>query len=215
MAVLLVKAAADGSLGDCPFAHYSRMCLALAEKPYKVQPTKREDKPEWHLNDHGGSMPCWCPEWPEGSGAISDSAQIARMALPPTEADEAVLATAGEAKVFPSIAKYIKNTDDAEDAALREGLDAALGALDKTLSAAGTPFFSGSSPGHADAWIATKLYVLDVAGGHYKKFAIDADALKTLAEYKARVFAHSAFTSTAYPPAEAIVGWGEARGGGH
>lgn len=213
---LLTKAAKDGSLGDCPFTHYARMCLHFAGIDYELRPTKREDKPVWHVKDkphgHGGSMPCWCPEWPDGTGAISESSAIADMAMPRGEADKAALAAAMEAKLFPSIAKFIKNTHDGEDVALKEGLDSALAALEAHLRVSGAPYFSGEAPGHADAWVATKLYALDVAGGHFKGFALDDEKLCKFAEYKVRVFALPAFTSTAYSPAEAIAGWGEARG---
>ena len=119
-------------------------------------------------------------------------------------------------KVFPAIAKFIKNTAEAEDAQLKADLDLALSSVEYTLRITTMPFFSGEKPGHADAWVATKLYVLETAGSHFKGFSLDTSPEhKFLAAYKARVFADPAFVATAYPPAEAIAGWGEARAGGH
>ena len=55
---LLVKAAKDGGLGDCPFAHYACMCLHLAGARYELRPTRRDEKPAWHLaSPHDGSTP--------------------------------------------------------------------------------------------------------------------------------------------------------------
>ena len=69
---LLVKAAKDGGLGDCPFAHYACMCLHLAGARYELRPTRRDEKPAWHLAaPHNGSMPCLCPAWPDGAGATT------------------------------------------------------------------------------------------------------------------------------------------------
>ena len=55
---LLVKAAKDGGLGDCPFAHYACMCLHLAGARYELRPTRRDEKPARHLaSPHDGGMP--------------------------------------------------------------------------------------------------------------------------------------------------------------
>ena len=160
---LLVKAAKDGGLGDCPFAHYACMCLHLAGARYELRPTRRDDKPAWHLAaPHNGSMPCLCPAWPDGAGATSESGAIARGALPPTPADEAALDAFARARVFACVAAFLKSPggpDAAGEPAARDAraaLDAALGACAAHLEATRAPWFSGEAPGHADAWICTK-----------------------------------------------------------
>ena len=56
---LYVKAGPDkSSVGDCPFAHYVRLVLALKKVDYKTIPMAPDNKPEWLLEDFGGKMPC-------------------------------------------------------------------------------------------------------------------------------------------------------------
>mmetsp|Transcript_21287 Transcript_21287/g.52250 ORF Transcript_21287/g.52250 Transcript_21287/m.52250 type:complete len:219 (-) Transcript_21287:299-955(-) len=202
------------TVGDCPFTHFVRMSFALAGKAVAPLPTKKEDKPKWLLDDHNGSMPCLAPAGPaDGTGAVSDSLQIATAALPAVPADEASMAAAQG--FFPSIAKLIKNKEavgEGDDVALRAGLTEALAKLDAHLVTAATPFFGGVAPGLSDGLIATKLFVIDVAAKHYKSFTLDASATPALAAYQERIFAHPSFAETKYDPDDAITGWGEARG---
>ena len=201
-------------VGDCPFTHFVLMAFHIAGKSATPVPTKRDNKPQWLMDQHNGSMPCLAPNGvADGTDSVSDSMQIATQALPPTPVDDASLAAAQG--FFPSIAKLIKNKDapgEGGDAELREGLTAALTKLDAHLKATGSSYFSGAAPGFADASIATKLFVISVACAHYKAYTLDAAALPTLAAYQERIFAHPAFAETKYDPADAITGWGEARG---
>ena len=91
-----------------------------------------------------------------------------------------------------------------------EGLNQQLDALEACVF---TPYLSGAAPGLADAFVATKLYVLLVAGGHFKGFALSQRHPK-VAQYWAAISAHPAFYRTRYPEAEMLHGWGEARGEG-
>jgi hypothetical protein len=211
---LFCKPATDGvSVGDCPFTHYARMALAIAGMEYIETPLAPSDKPGWHLEEHGGSMPCWSPRGLyNGEGAISDSGAIAKMALPPTPADDAALGACGG--LFLGIAKYLKNSDDARDGELKAGLDAELAKLEALLFAADGPFLAGAAPGVADCSVATKLYVLLVGAGHYKNYVLDAK-YPNVARYYATASSHPAFYATRYPESEMLAGWGEARGGGH
>lgn len=198
-------------VGDCPFTHFVRMTFYLVGKECKLRPTKPADKPQWLL-DAGGSMPCLAPMGVgDGTGAVSDSTQIASAALPPTAADDASLAAAEG--FFLCIAKLIKNKDapgEGADAELRAALTTALAKLDAHLGE--SLYFGGAGPGLSDASIATKLYIISTAATHYKSFALDASAMPKLSAYQERIFAHPAFAETKYNPADAITGWGEARG---
>jgi len=213
---LFCKPSVDGTkVGDCPFTHFARMALELGCKGYTACPTKPEDKPQWLLDKYGGSMPCLAPS-EDGEGAISESAAIAATGMPPTPADDAALATAKP--LFLGIAKLIKNTEadgEGADPGLREGLEATLQALDAHLSAAGTPYLAGESPGLADCSVATKLYVIDIAAAHFKSFRLNEEKYPALAAYRTRVYELPAFRKTKYDEADSIAGWGQARGGGH
>ena len=207
--VLLTKAGKDGAQGDCPFTQYAAMSMQLAGASYKLRPTPQEEKPEWHLDAHGGSMPCWAPNgFDDGADAIADSGGIAKHFLAPSTTDTAVLESVGG--LFKGIAMLLKNTDDTKDDELLAGL---AEQLDKLEACVFTPYLSGTVPGLADAFIATKLYVLLVAGGHFKGFALSQRHPK-VAQYWAAISAHPAFYRTRYSEAEMLHGWGEARGEG-
>ena len=99
--------------------------------------------------------------------------------MPPTAADGVALAAA--APLFPAVAQLLKNVDaegTEADAAVREGLDAALGAIERYLVASPPgSFLSGEAPGLADCNVATKLFLVDVAAKHFKGYVLDAAAL--------------------------------------
>ena len=224
--VLLCKPGSDGGLGDCPFTHYAMMTMALTGvmDDVKVMPCSQDDKPAWLLEHHGGSLPCLVSDHVTGAGAVIDSGTIAQFVdgtcgqskLSSGAANEQAFEVSGP--LFGAIAKFIKNTDDSKDEDLAASLDEQLGALEAFLVNQDTPlqFLSGdASPGLADASIAPKLFVLQVAGGHYKNYALDTSKFPSVAEYQARVFALSAFQSTKPRESEVLHGWGQARGGAH
>ena len=207
--VLLTKAGKDGAQGDCPFTQYAAMSMQIAGASYKLRPTPPEEKPAWHLDAHGGSMPCWAPNgFEDGADAIADSGAIAKGFLAPSATDTAVMEQVGG--LFKGIAMLLKNTDDAKDGELLAGVNDQLDALEACAFA---PYLSGAAPGLADAFVATKLYVLFVGGGHFKGYALSERHPK-VARYWAAVSAHPAFYRTRYPEAEMLHGWGEARGEG-
>ena len=207
--VLLTKAGQDGAQGDCPFTQYAAMSMQLAGASYELRPTPQEEKPAWHVDAHGGSMPCWAPNgFADGTDAIADSGGIAKHFLTPSATDTAVMEQCGG--LFKGIAMLLKNTDDTKDDELLAGLN---DQLDKLEACAFAPYLSGAAPGLADAFVATKLYVLFVAGGHYKQFML-SERYPKVARYWAAVSAHPAFYRTRYPEAEMLHGWGEARGEG-
>ena len=144
--VLMTKAGQDGvAQGDCPFTQYAAMSMQLAGASYKLRPTPQEQKPAWHVDAHGGSMPCWAPNgFADGADAITDSGGIAKHFLAPSATDAAVMEQCGG--LFKGIAMLLKNTDDAKDGELMEGLNAQL---DKLEACAFTPYLSGAAPGLA------------------------------------------------------------------
>ena len=127
--VLLTKAGKDGAQGDCPFTQYAAMSMQLAGASYKLRPTPQEEKPAWHVDAHGGSMPCWAPNgFDDGADAIADSGAIAKGFLAPSATDTAVLESVGG--LFKGIAMLLKNTDDTKDDELLAGLAEQLDKLE-------------------------------------------------------------------------------------
>jgi len=198
-----------------------------------VVPCAQADKPAWLLEQHGGSLPCLVADPASGEGAVTDSGTIAQFidatygephslfgegAQVSDGAFQTKQAFKATSSLFGAIAKYIKNADEARDEGLTSALEEQLGLLEKFLAMRQCPvdFLSGSStPGLADASLAPKLFVLKIAGGHYKGYALDASKFPCVAEYQARVFALPAFESTKPRESEILHGWGQARGGGH
>ncbi len=222
---LLTKASyADPSkVGDCPFSQIVRIAYHLAGKPIIPVPVTRDnegklvDPPFWLMNILGGGsgcMPCLAPNGAhDGSGATLGGFDIAAAALPPSPADKAALAA--EDGLFSAIAKFVKNTDaqgTGADVELRAALTTALAKLEAHLTETGSAFFGGATPGLSDAAIAAKLYVISIAAAHYKAFALSPGATPNLVAYQERIYAHPAFVGAMYEPADAITGWGLARG---
>eukprot|EP00656_Telonema_subtile_P022684 TRINITY_DN2388_c0_g1_i4.p2 TRINITY_DN2388_c0_g1~~TRINITY_DN2388_c0_g1_i4.p2 ORF type:complete len:134 (-),score=51.97 TRINITY_DN2388_c0_g1_i4:138-539(-) len=123
---LYVKAGEDGvCVGDCPFAQYCTMIIALKQLRCTVIPCTAHTKPSWLLEQHAGAMPCLLQEGGSTEEAITESSAIAHVLnahqeplLDPStpEADAAVEG------LFPAIAKMIKNKDEAAAEELRAAL---------------------------------------------------------------------------------------------
>lgn len=209
---LFCKPGRDGtSLGDCPFTHFARMAMAVAGKDYVLKPTRPDDKPEWLLEKHGGSMPCLTEDPDGGTGAVSESAKIAAAALPPTPADDdAMKVTKG---LFPAIANFIKNSNRGDDEKMLKTLTTELGKLEKHLaSLQGGPFLSGTDTlGLSDCFVATKLYVLLYAGGPLKEYAFPNQDFPKVDAYIVKVFSTPEFWETRYDEKEMVHGWTQAR----
>ena len=99
---------------------------------------------------------------------------------------------------------------NAEYERLHTAFEAQFWGMKMGLTSAHAPL-SGAAPGLADAFVAPKLYVLFVAGGHFKGFTLSERHPK-VASYWAAISAHEAFCKTRYPEAEMLHGWAEARG---
>eukprot|EP00929_Paragymnodinium_shiwhaense_P115442 TRINITY_DN84316_c0_g1_i1.p1 TRINITY_DN84316_c0_g1~~TRINITY_DN84316_c0_g1_i1.p1 ORF type:complete len:226 (+),score=45.72 TRINITY_DN84316_c0_g1_i1:67-744(+) len=216
---LYTKAGPDGkSLGDCPFSHTVQMALKLKGVEYDVVPCTQDTKPQWLLEEVGGKMPCVLHE---GVPHVETSeilawidATFAEPALAVPGAMEELLK--GRFGVFPGIAGFTKNTDDSKDAELKAKLLEALGRLAAHLKATPGGFLCGKAPSLADCDVLTKLYVLQNATAHYKKFSLDSEDLgadgEVLREYYARASQLPAFSECCYPGDVCHWGWGQARG---
>ena len=214
----------DHTVTIWPSAHLPACLLTFQ---LQMRPTSNAHKPAWLLDSHNGSLPCLVDQPASGDGSISGwlhkfkfkmsvtdvfdrSEQIAEHVLPKTERDADVIHAA--AGLFPALARYLKNTDESVDSNLEELLNCQLTAVEELLLAVDDcPFASGAAPGHADCWLASKLYVLHGAGRHFKQFELDATRLPATAAYMQRMFKLDDFNQSKYSIDEMIVGWSEAR----
>ena len=206
--VLLTKAGKDGAQGDCPFTQYAAMSMQIAGASYKLRPTPQEEKPAWHLDAHGGSMPCWAPNgFEDGADAIADSGGIAKHFLAPSATDAAVLESVGG--LFKGIAMLLKNTDDAKDDELLAGWPTSSTSSKPAPSRRTCPARRRASPTPSSQRSCTcSSWLADTTR------ASCSERHPKVARYWAAVSAHPAFYRTRYPEAEMLHGWGEARGEG-
>ena len=162
---LFVKAAADGvSVGDCPFAHAVRMGLfAKRGLRYDVRPCNQSAKPTWLVEHYDGKMPALKHD----GDCYVDSDRILsyldfffdpKDSLFPPTIDEGAVESTGS--FFGALAGYIKNTDDANDADLFNGLRAELEKMEKTASSNDFDWFASESISYLDCELAPKFHVM-------------------------------------------------------
>jgi len=215
---LYVKAGPDGcSLGDCPFAHSVQMALQLKGVDYDVVPCTQETKPQWLLEEVDGKMPCvyhagvphietseiltWIEqEFPEPSLAPPENLNIS----------DNFRSFFG---LFPSLARYTKNTDPGQDADLKLDLQIKLSSLRAVLGQVSGDFLCGEQPTILDCDLLAKLYVMENATAHFKGFSLaDFPETDEVRMYYEKGSVLKEFTAGAYPPDVCTWGWGEARG---
>ncbi|KAJ8542227.1 hypothetical protein K7X08_017093 [Anisodus acutangulus] len=166
-----VKAAvgAPNVLGDCPFSQ--RVLLTLEEKKvtYKMHLINVSDKPKWFLEvNPEGKVPVinfgdkWIPDSDVIVGLIEEKYPNPSLIAPPE------FASVGS-KIFPTFVSFLKSkdpSDGTEQALLDE-----LKALEEHLKAHG-PYVNGQNICSVDMSLAPKLYHLEVALGHFKKWSV-------------------------------------------
>eukprot|EP00095_Tigriopus_kingsejongensis_P010584 maker-scaffold449_size167299-snap-gene-0.13 protein:Tk10584 transcript:maker-scaffold449_size167299-snap-gene-0.13-mRNA-1 annotation:"gsh-dependent dehydroascorbate monomeric enzymes catalyzing the reduction of dha into asc" len=212
---LYVKAGPDQkSIGDCPFAHYVRMVIAVKGVDCDVIPLPPSNKPDWLVEDFDGKMPVLDHKGMRTgeSGAIAVTLDET-FPDPPLQfqgREETAMKTLSG--IFPALAKVIKSRNldfNAEKTLLGQ-----LQVMNSYLI--GKPkgaYLLGENISLADCSIVPKLYHLDVTLSHYYP-----DTRKKLAQfpqlkaYMEQMFKLDAFQNTKYPPAYVIWGWDTARG---
>lgn len=207
MAVELCVKAASGApddLGDCPFCQ--RVALTLEEKkiPYQTHLINTSDKPQWFLEvNPDGKVPLikWDGKWIADSdvivGLIEEKFPDPSLVVPPEYASVG-------SKVFPSFAAFLKSKDsnDGTEQALVEELKK----LDEHLRVHG-PFINGEKICSVDLSLAPKLYHLQIALGHFKKWSVPND-LVHVHSYMKLLFEREAFKNTKPPKDDYIIaGW--------
>ncbi|KAH7537297.1 hypothetical protein FEM48_Zijuj03G0077800 [Ziziphus jujuba var. spinosa] len=106
-------------------------------------------------------------------------------------------------KVFGAFVTFLKSKDPSDGS--EQALLAELKALDEHLKAHG-PYVAGEKVTAVDLALAPKLYHLDVALGHFKKWTVPAD-LTHLHKYKESLFSLESFQKTKAEEKYVIAGW--------
>ncbi|XP_021295640.1 glutathione S-transferase DHAR2-like [Herrania umbratica] len=202
---ICVKAAAGAPdvLGDCPFCQ--RVLLTLEEKkvPYKMHLVNLSDKPQWFLEiSPEGKVPVvkfdekWVPDSDVIVGILEEKYPEPSLKTPPE------FASVGS-KIFGAFITFLKSkdaNDGSEQALLNE-----LKALDEHLKGQG-PFIAGEKITAADLSLGPKLYHLEIALGHFKKWTIP-ESLTCVHSYLKLVFSRESFVKTNVAKEFVIAGW--------
>eukprot|EP00049_Salpingoeca_infusionum_P000788 m.42382 g.42382 ORF g.42382 m.42382 type:complete len:217 (+) comp10683_c0_seq1:141-791(+) len=203
---VIIKAADDGSRGDCPFCQKVLMLLELKGLEYTTKNIDLQNKPEWFLKMYEkGSTPVMVYD----GEVVPDSDLIVKVIeerhpVPVRAADEEAINLAPT--MLRSMIAFFKNTDESQDESLKEAFVAELKLINDFLEAAGTPFLGGEDCNVADCALAPKLYISSIILGDRKGFVFPAE-LATLAAYNERIFSHPAFKATDYPQDQVIRSW--------
>ncbi|KAF2295975.1 hypothetical protein GH714_035477 [Hevea brasiliensis] len=106
-------------------------------------------------------------------------------------------------KIFPSFVKFLKSKDsnDGSEQALLEELKA----LEEHLKAHG-PFIAGEKITAMELSLAPKLYHLEVALGHFKKWTVPEN-LPYVHNYMELLFSRESFQKTKATTEHVIAGW--------
>ncbi|XVE69075.1 hypothetical protein DITRI_Ditri09bG0120600 [Diplodiscus trichospermus] len=202
---ICVKAAAGALdvLGDCPFCQ--RVLLTLEEKkvPYKLHLVNLSDKPQWFLEiSPEGKVPVvkfddkWVPDSDVIVGILEEKYPEPSLKTPPE------FAYVGS-KILGSFVTFLKSkdaNDGSEQALLSE-----LKALDEHLKGHG-PFIAGEKITAVDLGLGPKLYHLEIALGHFKKWTIP-ESFINVHNYMKLIFSRKSFVKTRAAKEHVIAGW--------
>ncbi|XP_020225060.1 glutathione S-transferase DHAR3, chloroplastic [Cajanus cajan] len=190
-------------LGDCPFCQ--RVLLTLEEKhlPYDPKLVDLTNKPEWFLKvNPDGKVPVikfdekWVPDSDVITQTLEEKYPSPPLVTPPEKA------TVGS-KIFSTFIGFLKSkdpNDGTEQALLTE-----LSSFNDYIKENG-PFINGKEISAADLSLAPKLYHLEIALGHYKKWTVP-DSLTYLKSYTKAIFSRESFIKTSAQPQDVIEGW--------
>nr|XP_043613119.1 glutathione S-transferase DHAR2-like [Erigeron canadensis] len=202
---LCVKAAvgAPDVLGDCPFCHWVLLTLEEKKVPYKTHLIDVSSKPEWFLEvNPSGKVPLikFDDKW------LSDSVVIIGLLEEkyphPPLSTPAELSSVG-LEIFDKFVAFLKSKD-AKDGTEHALLDE-LKALDEHLKNHG-PYVNGEIITSVDLRLAPKLYHLEVALGHFKKWTVP-DSLPHLQIYTKSLFSRESFEKTKAAKEYIYAGW--------
>ncbi|KMS99300.1 hypothetical protein BVRB_2g046040 [Beta vulgaris subsp. vulgaris] len=200
-----VKAAvgAPDVLGDCPFSQ--RVLLTLEEKkiPYQMHLINVSDKPKWFLEANPeGKVPVikLDEKWVSDSDVIVGLLEE-KYPDPPLSSNPE-FASVGS-KIFSTFVTFLKSKD-ANDGS-EQALLAELKALDDHLKCHG-PYICGEKVTAVDLSLAPKLYHLEIALGHFKKWSVPEN-LSCVHKYIKSLFSRESFEKTKAAKEYVIAGW--------
>ncbi|KAL3845107.1 hypothetical protein ACJIZ3_002510 [Penstemon smallii] len=190
-------------LGDCPFTQ--RVLLTLEEKnlPYDLKLVDLKNKPEWFLElSPEGKVPLikldekWIPDSDVITQALEEKFPEPSLVTPPDKASVG-------SKIFSTFIGFLKSKDPSDGT--EQALLSELTVFNKYLEENG-PFINGREVSAADLSLGPKLYHLEIALGHYKKWSIP-DSLTYLKSYTETIFSKDSFIKTRALPEDVIEGW--------
>ncbi|KAJ9172988.1 hypothetical protein P3X46_016167 [Hevea brasiliensis] len=190
-------------LGDCPFCQ--RVLLTMEEKhlPYDMKLVDLANKPEWFLKlSPEGKVPVvkledkWVPDSDVITQSLEEKFPDPQLGTPPEKASVG-------SKIFSTFIGFLKSkdaSDGTEQALLNE-----LSALNDYIKENG-PFINGEKVSAADLSLGPKLYHLEIALGHYKKWSVP-ESLPYVKSYMKAIFSLDSFVKTRALPEDVIAGW--------
>nr|BAJ23959.1 dehydroascorbate reductase [Malpighia glabra] len=202
---ICVKAAvgAPNVLGDCPFSQRALLTLEEKKLSYKRHLFDLSNKPQWFLEiSPEGKVPVlklddkWVADSDVIVGLLEEKYPEPSLKTPPE------FSSVGS-NIFSSFVKFLKSKDanDGTEKALLEELVA----LDDHLKAHG-PFVAGERVTAVDLSLAPKLYHLEIALGHFKKWTVP-ESLSHVRNYMKALFARESFEKTKAAKEHVIAGW--------
>ncbi|XP_009128089.1 glutathione S-transferase DHAR2 [Brassica rapa] len=191
-------------LGDCPFSQ--RVLLTLEEKklPYKIHLANVSDKPQWFLDiNPEGKVPVmkldgkWVADSDVIVGILEEKYPEPSLKTPPE------FASVGS-KIFGSFVTFLTSKDpsDGSDKALLNELES----LENHLKTCPGPFVAGEKLTAVDLSLAPKLYHLEMALGHYKKWSVP-ESLTNVRSYANALFSRESFEKTKAKKEFVVAGW--------
>ncbi|XP_058108108.1 glutathione S-transferase DHAR3, chloroplastic-like isoform X2 [Magnolia sinica] len=190
-------------IGDCPFTQ--RVLLTLEEKhlPYNMKLVDLANKPEWFLKiTPEGKVPVikidekWIADSDVITQALEEKYPEPPLAVPPEKASIG-------SKIFPTFIGFLQckdPNDGTEQALLTE-----LTSFNDYIKGNG-PFINGKDICAVDLSLGPKLYHLEIALGHYKKWSIP-ESLPYVRSYMKTIFSMDSFIKTRALPEDVIAGW--------
>ncbi|RDX57856.1 Glutathione S-transferase DHAR3, chloroplastic, partial [Mucuna pruriens] len=182
-----------------------RVLLTLEEKhlPYDPKLVDLTNKPEWFVKvNPDGKVPVikfdekWVPDSDFITQTLEEKYPSPPLVTPPEKA------TVGS-KIFSTFIGFLQSkdpNDGTEQALLSE-----LSAFNDYIKENG-PFINGNEISAADLSLGPKLYHLEIALGHYKKWTVP-DSLTSFKSYTKAIFSRESFTKTSAQPEDVIEGW--------
>lgn len=190
-------------LGDCPFTQ--RVLLTLEEKhlPYDMKFIDLANKPEWFLKiSPEGKVPVikLDEEWIADSDVIT---QLLDEKYPSPPLGTPPEKSSVGSKIFSTFIGFVKSknpNDGTEQALLSE-----LASFNDYIKENG-PFVNGKDISAVDLSLGPKLYHLEIALEHFKKWTVP-DSLPHVKSYMKTIFSMDSFIKTRALPEDVIAGW--------